>query len=131
MKPEFATDTMGLVLRLERRRLPQRVRQIFEKIEHGEGTLSIPAMVLAEIGYLSERGRIDTSLQEALSYCATYPTVTVASLSEEILVQSFEIDDIPELHDRLIAGTAATIKIPLISNDPVITRSQHLTVIWK
>ncbi len=130
MKHEFATDTMGLVLRLERRRLPQRVKQIFEDIERRERTLSIPVMVLAEIGYLSERERIDTSLQEAVTYCATYPNVTVASLSQEILVQSFAIDDIPELHDRLIAGTAATMKIPLITNDPVITNSQHLTVVW-
>lgn len=63
MKSEFATDTMGLVLRLEQRRLPQRIKQVFEAIEHGEGTLAIPAMMLAEIGYLSERRRIDTSLQ--------------------------------------------------------------------
>ncbi len=48
MKHEFATDTMGLVLRLERRRLPQRVKQIFEDIERRERTLSIPVMVLAE-----------------------------------------------------------------------------------
>jgi len=130
MNPSWATDTMGLILRLERRRLPQRIKQIFETIEGGAGTLAIPAMVLAEIGYLSERGRIDTTLQEALTYSATYPNVTVAALSQETIVQSFAIDDIPELHDRLIAGTAAAMQIPLITNDPVITHSRHLTVIW-
>lgn len=131
MNHEYATDTMGLVLRLERRKLPRQVKQIFETIEQGEGILSIPAMVLAEIGYLSEKGRIDTCLQEALTYSETFPNVAVVSLSQEILVRSFAIDDIPELHDRLIAGTASALKVPLLTNDPVIANSRSLTVIWR
>ncbi len=130
MSRDFAADTMALVLRLERRRLPLSVKQIFEEIERGEGALSIPAMVLAEIGYLSERKRIDTNLQEVLAYCDTHSNVTVASLSQEVLIRSFAIDDIPELHDRLIAGTAATMKIPLLTNDPLMTNSRYLTVVW-
>ncbi len=65
-------------------------------------------MVLAEIGYLSERKRIDTNLQEVKDYCKKYSSVHIEAIIEEIIHKSFEIDDIPELHDRIIAGTAYT-----------------------
>lgn len=130
MNEAVATDTMALVLRLEHRRLPQRVRTIFTEAEHGQRTVSIPAMVLAEIGYLSERGRIDISLDDVSTYCTNHPTIEEAPLTQAIIVHSFGIDDIPELHDRLIAGTASYRQVPLLTNDPVISRSQHLTVIW-
>lgn len=124
-------DTMAVVLRLERRRLPQSVRRIFLEAEDGERRLYIPAMALAEIGYLSERGRIDATLHEVDTYCAIHPTIEVHALTQEIILRSFVIDDIPELHDRLIAGTAYTRDLPLITNDPIISTSQYVTVVWE
>ncbi len=38
---------------------------------------------------------------------------------------------IPELHDRLIAGTAKYLQKELITNDPVIAKSKHVKTIWK
>lgn len=54
----------------------------------------------------------------------------VLPLTQTIITHSFSIDDIPEPHDRLIAGTASHRQLPLITNDPVISHSQHVTVIW-
>ena len=48
------------------------------------------------------------------------------ALTIDIIKSAFEITDIPELHDRLIAGTARYLDIPLITNDPVILRSAFL-----
>jgi predicted nucleic acid-binding protein len=51
-------DTMALVLRLERRRLPQGVKAVFEDAENDNAGIFIPAIVLAEIGYrLSDNSR--------------------------------------------------------------------------
>lgn len=41
----------------------------------------------------------------------------------------FEIKDIPELHDRLIAGTAKYLNLPLITNDPIILKSESVICI--
>ena len=68
MNNAVTTDTMALVLRLEQRRLPHQVRMIFAEAENEQRHVYIPAMVLAEIGYLSERGRIDLGLDD-LSIC--------------------------------------------------------------
>jgi PIN domain nuclease of toxin-antitoxin system len=130
MNEAVAIDTMALVLRLEHRRLPQQVRTLFAEAEEGRRHLLIPAMVLVEIGYLSERGRIDLTLDEVRRYCARCPTVEEVPLTQSVIIHSFGIDDIRELHDRLIAGTASYRNAPLLTNDPLITRSRHLTVIW-
>jgi predicted nucleic acid-binding protein len=103
---------------------------MFEEAEQGVRTLLIPAMVLVEIGYLSERRRIETTLQEVNTYCATHPTIVVVPLTQEIIARSFEIDDIPELHDRLIAGTAYSQQLLLLTNDPVISHSRSVSVVW-
>jgi predicted nucleic acid-binding protein len=123
-------DTMAVVLRLERRRLPQNVRTLFEEAERGIKRLYIPAMVMAEIGYLSERGRIETNLREVNSLCESFPAIKVFPITREVILKTFEINDIPELHDRIIAGTAYSLQLPLLTNDPIITGSRYVTGIW-
>ncbi len=44
--------------------------------------------------------------------------------------KAFEIDDIPELHDRIIAGTTLVKGFALITNDPIISSSRFVEVIW-
>ncbi|MBF0412316.1 MAG: hypothetical protein HQK70_06360 [Desulfamplus sp.] len=41
MKAKFVTDTMAIVLRLEKRKLPKRIRQIFKDAECGNVDLYI------------------------------------------------------------------------------------------
>ncbi len=130
MNNSFVTDTMALVLRLENRKLSRKVKAIFDDVEKGGTQLIVPAMVLAEIGYLSERNKIDTNLNEVKDYCQKYPTVQIEPISEEIIYKSFEIDDIPELHDRIIAGTARLRNLELVTNDPIIIDSEFLSTIW-
>jgi predicted nucleic acid-binding protein len=57
---------MALVLWLERQRLPQEVKAVFENAENDNAGIFIPAIVLAEIGYLSERSRIETNLTKEM-----------------------------------------------------------------
>ena len=130
MNDSYATDTMALILRLETRKSSRKVKTIFSNVEKGKIQLLIPAMVLAEIGYLSERNKIDTNLQEVNNYCTKYPTVKIEPISADIILKSFEIDDIPELHDRIIAGTAFHKNIELITNDSLINKSKHISTVW-
>ena len=60
---EFVTDTMGLVLRIEQRRLPPPVKTIFDAVESGNATVYVPTMVFAAILYLAEKQRISLSLR--------------------------------------------------------------------
>jgi hypothetical protein len=64
---------MGLVLRIEQRRLGAAVRPIFEAAEAGRATVHVPAMVFAEIQYLSEKQKRDISLDNVAHYLTQYP----------------------------------------------------------
>jgi predicted nucleic acid-binding protein len=121
---------MALILRLEKRKLGRKGKAIFISAERGEVKLIIPAMVLAELCYLSERRRIETSLKDFKKYRSNYKSIVIEPMTEEIIEKTFEIDDIPELHDRIIAGTALKAGVELITNDPIISGSRFVNVIW-
>jgi len=53
------------------------------------------------------------------------------ALNNEIINTSYQIDNIPELHDRLIVGTAKYLDQELITNDPIIAKSKHVKTVWK
>ena len=131
----YVTDTQAIVLWLEGRRMPARVAHIFQSCKDVDldVTIWIPAMVLAEIGYLFEKGRIDTALSSIVNILSPSNFLSgfrVAELSAGIIKKSFEINDIPELHDRLIAGTAFCFNCELLTNDPKIEGSSFVTTIW-
>lgn len=130
MKNSYVSDTMALVLWIEKRKQSPLVKSIFKNIESGKAKLYIPAIVLAEIGYLSERKRIEISLIDIKRVLKNSENVEITPLSAEIIYSAFEIDDIPELHDRLISATARNLRLELITNDKVITDSKFIKTIW-
>jgi predicted nucleic acid-binding protein len=126
----FVADTMGLVLRIEQRKMSQAAKSIFEAAESGQATIFIPSLVFAEILYLSEKKRIALSLNEIVNYLRQYPHFKEYPLDLAVVQAAEKITDIPELHDRLIAGTAHALDLKLITNDPIIQASTFLKTIW-
>jgi predicted nucleic acid-binding protein len=110
--------------------MPMEVKQLFQATDLGSAYIYIPAIVLAEIGYLSEKGRIDVGIQDVLKHLIAFPNYSEQPLSFDIIAESYKITDIPELHDRLIAGTAKFLNLELITNDPLIQASSFLKSIW-
>ncbi len=128
---EYVSDTMALVLYLERRKMPEKAKGLFQKADIGEIHIHIPSMVIAEIGYLSSKGRIELSIEKIEKYLLDNNRYSVYSQSLEVVKSAFEIHDVPELHDRLIAGTAKLIKAKVITNDPKIESSIYVETVWK
>jgi predicted nucleic acid-binding protein len=127
---EYATDTMGLVLRIEQRRLGSTAKALFEAMETGAATIHVPAIVFAEILYLSEKKRISLTLRSVEEYLVRFPNCREFPLSIGVIRAAAEISDIPELHDRLIAATARVCNVELITNDPIIQASAFIRTVW-
>lgn len=126
----FVADTMAVILWLEKRRMPQKVKDIFVTAEAKEVVLYIPGMVLAEIGYLSEKGRVEVTLQSVLDWLGVHDNILIHSLDGQGIKSAFEITDIPELHDRLIAASGRMLNCPVITNDPKIVASEFISALW-
>ena len=93
-------------------------------------TIAISGVTLMEILYLSERRRISISLENLDNLLAQSANYMVVPIGFEVVKAAAGIDDVPELHDRLIAGTAAWLGVPILTNDPVLTDSQHVETVW-
>ncbi len=125
----YVTDTQALVKFMTGKKVINDVaHQAYLSADNGEDTIIIPAIVLMEVMYLFEKNRIETGLlqSEELMESQNY---RFEPLSLEILKTASEIDDIPELHDRLIAATARYLDLPLITNDPVIGQSRFVKIL--
>ena len=127
---EFVTDTMGLVLRFEQRRLGSTAKTLFEAMEAGTAIIRIPAIVFAEILYLSEKKRISLTLRSVEEHLTRFPQCREFSLSFGVVQTASDITDIPELHDRLITVTTRILNIELIANDLVIQASVFVRTVW-
>jgi len=125
----YVLDTVVLVLTLGR--LPHKVRSLIEEAKTDNVRMLIPAMVLAEIGYLSEKEKIDCGLDDVRKFLSTNGSFTVLDISTETVLSTFRIKDIPELHDRLIAGAAVLANAPLLTSDAEIRASKAVETVWE
>jgi len=122
----FVTDTQALIkFMLGKKMINDKSHHAYKSADKGEATIIIPAIVLMEVLYLFEKNRIDISLlqTEDLFKSQNYQ---FEPLNFEILKTASKIDDIPEMHDQLIAATARHLGLPLIANDPVIRDSEFV-----
>lgn len=126
----YVTDTQAVIKFLNGKKVINDIADsIFRKTDEGENIIVIPSVVLFEIGYLHEKQRIPVSVKDIKNILEGSVNYREERLSIDIIESSFEIRDIPELHDRLIAGTARYLNLPLITNDPVILASRFVNCI--
>ena len=124
----YVTDTMGLIRHLAKsKKLGKNASKIFEEADIGGCVIFIPAMVLMEILYLSEKNRISTTLPDVTQLVQNSTNYRIYPITAEVVLKAKEITDIPELHDRIIAATAVLLGLGLISRDSVIGKSTFLT----
>ena len=124
---KYVTDTQALVKFLNGKKvINATIDAIFKNTDQGKNIIVIPSVVIFEIGYLHEKRRIPISIEDIKDILEDSINYVEEKLSIDIIESAFQITDIPELHDRLIAGTARYLNLPLITNDPVILASKFV-----
>ncbi|MEK7250243.1 MAG: PIN domain-containing protein [Bacteroidota bacterium] len=127
----YATDTVGIVRHLKKaRNIGKKAKAIFEKADKGMCVIHVPAIVLMEILYLTEKGRVATTVADVVDLTRKSSSYMVEPITSDIVVVAKEITDIPELHDRMIAATARHLNLDLITRDTIITHSAFVKTIW-
>lgn len=127
---KYVTDTRAIIKFINGQKvISSKVTSIFKDADKGKNIIIIPSIVLFEIGYLHEKSRIPVSINDMENIIRVSVNYLEEKLSIDIIKAAFEITDLPELHDRLIAGTARYLDIPLITNDPVILKSRFVKTI--
>ncbi len=114
-------------------RLSVTARNTIEQIAAEGNQVGFSSITLAEIVYLSERGRIDAATLDRLLRAVDGKNAVLAEVPfDRNIAQSLmrvERSQIPDLPDRIIAATALFLELPLISRDRRIQLSD-VDTIW-
>lgn len=139
----YTADSHGLLWHLQelaagkpvrRRGLSPRARRIFQGADRGVERILIPSIVLVELIYMSERGRIPLALVDRLleDLAAGPENYRVVALDLEIATHFRDVSgaEVPEMPDRIIAATARATKTRLITRDESLARAAGVSVVW-
>lgn len=127
----YIIDTHTLVWFLEKQdKLSKKVREV---LKNTKNRIVIPSIVLAEIKYLSVKGKISSTFKEILNKIEEDNRCAVVNLDINIINQ---IPTTLEIHDGIIVATALVYKNLLgedaiiLSCDEDIIKSNLVKVEW-
>ena len=134
MKPHV-TDTHSIVWHLTRsRKLSRRARRVFQAADEGNGQILVPTIVLVEAVFIAERRRMSTDLVDWLFnlHSSTTENYRLVPLDGRVVqyIRDFGPASVPEMADRIIAATARSLHLPLLTADAAITASGLVQVVW-
>lgn len=107
-------------------------RRLLRRAETGRIRLAVPTVCLFEVAQLEERGRIrlETSFDEWCDAIERDSALLLLPLERRHVVEARALPTLRDPFDRLIAGSAIALGVPLISPDPRIAASGRLRVVW-
>lgn len=130
----ISIDTHALVWYLEGNpRLATNAKVI---IDHPDSELVLPLIALAEAAFVVERGHTSIpAVSDLLVSVQADPRIDVYPITWEVFERSLVATIIPELHDRLIVGTALHLQslgytVSIVTKDLTITQAGLVPVVW-
>lgn len=132
---QYVTDTHALCWHLtEDPKLSAKAKKIFQEADSGVHQILIPSIVLIEMVYLAEKGRItDSSLNQVLELIdiigGSYDETPINKDTVKAL-KDIPRADVPDMPDRIITATAYQLDLPLITKDEKIKNSRVVSVVW-
>lgn len=129
--PVYVTDTHSLIWYLiDSPKLSFNANKAFKEVEEGKAKLIIPAIVVAEIIYIVESGKVKADLDSLIQKIQEAKNFEVSSLGLNQLLCFKEQTNILEMHDRLIVCEALLSKARIITKDREIKNSGVVEVVW-
>ena len=114
-------------------RLSRAASQVIQQAADTRQKIAVSSITLAEIVYLVEKGRLPGEAYSRLSQALADPESVFAEAAlTGSVVEAMRLvsrDQVPDLADRIIAGTALYFGVPVISRDRRILAAS-LTAIW-
>ena len=107
--------------------MPKAARSAFAAADAGRAQILVPSIVLVESVFLVQRQRVPESVLNRLLALSDVPDTNIyvvpLDLAVARTVRDFGPSAVPELADRIIAATARTLDLPLLTTDPAIAAS--------
>ena len=134
MAHKYVLDTHALVWHLEGN--PRLGPQAKKVIDDPLSSLVLPVIALAEAAYIVERGRTAIPrVSDLLASVLSDTRILIYPITLETFQESLNATVLPEMHDRLIVGSALYLQslgdtICLLTKDASIVEARLVTTLW-
>jgi PIN domain nuclease of toxin-antitoxin system len=133
--PSVVADTHTLIWYIfELPRLSEASLTALEQAANEGNFIYFSAITIVEISYLIERGRLAGEVLTRVLNAADDPNVGIllAPLDRNISATIQQIDraTVPDMPDRIIAATALSLNLPLVTRDGKIQALTTIQTIW-
>jgi PIN domain nuclease of toxin-antitoxin system len=135
MAHKYILDAHPLVWNLEANpRLSTMAKAV---IDNTDSQLVLPLIALAEAAFIIERGRTSIpAVSDLLMSVEADPRIDIYPITWEVFQRSLAAVIIPELHDRLIVGTALQLQrlghtVSVVTKVLAFTHSGLVPIVWQ
>jgi PIN domain nuclease of toxin-antitoxin system len=119
--PVYIADTHSLVWYFHApKRLPPAAARAFTAIASGQARLIVPVIVLADLIWIAQKGRIDVDIDDVIRRLQASVQVEIRPLECSRVLDLRRYTAVTEMHDRLIVAEAAAQGASLITSDEEI-----------
>ena len=110
------------------------VASILDEAEQAKGRILVPSIVLVELVYLAERGRVPEKAMSRTFDLLGLPRGTYRSvpLNIEIARTLGRVDRniVPDMPDRIIAATSMALDVPVLTKDSRLRALTTIKTLW-
>ncbi len=127
----YVADTHSLAwYLLDSQKLSPAANRAFREVEQGKARLLIPAIVVAELIFIIERGKLHADIDKLLRRMESASNFEIHPLGQEQLRCLKQQKAISDMHDRFIVCEALLHGAKLITKDEEIHRASIVPVVW-
>jgi PIN domain nuclease of toxin-antitoxin system len=131
IEPLHVVDTHALIwYLLGDKKLSAKALAIFQAADRGETRLLLPAIVLAELYFANAKNKWFADYKTVYTTIQSKPFFRFLPFDHQHVADFDRDSAVPEMHDRIIAGVARRLGVPLISSDPLITAAAIVKIAW-
>ena len=129
--PVYIADTHALFwYRTNPAKLSPAADAVFRLADAGGARIVIPAIVVAELFYLTRKTGRGISTADMLADIGASREFVFSELGRAQLEAMEQVEGVFEMHDRLIAAESLLRNAPLITKDEVLRGNSMVEIIW-
>ena len=130
-RSRFVADTHALWWYFQSpERLSAAASAVFQLAETGNATVVVPAIVVAEVYYLSAKLGSPLEPSALLEALDSVNGIELSELGRAQLERLDRFPDVPEMHDRLIAAESDALGAPVVTRDEALAASDRVATVW-
>ena len=125
---KFVTDTHSFLWYLQDHpRLGDSCKRLFDRAS-GDGQIIIPAIVLAELLYISRKKTLPLAFDKIMNFLEREKRFSTFPLTGDVIQKAIPFKSL-EMHDALIVATALHLDLPLMTQDGEIQEAKVVRIL--